>query len=244
MRLLLLSNSTMPGKPYLEWPRPVIDKFLSEDERSILFIPFAGVTISWDDYEKEVAGSLGQIGCKVQGIQRQDDPIAAIQAAKVIAIGGGNTFQLLAELHKQKLIGAIQAKVEAGTPLISWSAGSNVCCPTLKTTNDMPIVEPESFDALAFVPFQINAHYTEQTLSDHGGESRRQRLKEFLVANKESRIAALPEGAYLRCEAQQIHFEGPQLKVLQHDQDDRCYQGKAVLTWNLDDLKSEGDKSQ
>lgn len=244
MRLLLLSNSTMPGHPYLEWPRPVIDQFLPKGERRVLFVPFAGVTISWDKYESEVSASLEKIGCKVESIHHAKDPVLAVQNAKIIAIGGGNTFQLLAELHKQKLIEPIQKKVQSGTPLMGWSAGSNVCCPTLRTTNDMPIVEPESFNALDFVPFQINAHYTETTLANHGGESRRQRLSEFLIANHGTRIAALPEGAYLRCENDEIVFRGPMFKVLEHGVDDRCYEGEARFQWNLDEVEASGENTQ
>ncbi|MDF1666867.1 MAG: dipeptidase PepE, partial [Planctomycetota bacterium] len=179
-----------------------------------------------------------------ESIHHAQDPVAAVKNANIIAIGGGNTFQLLAELHKQKLIEPIQEKVKSGMPLMGWSAGSNVCCPTLKTTNDMPIVEPASFNALNFVPFQINAHYTETTLANHGGESRRQRLTEFLIANKETRIAALPEGAYLQCENDEITFKGPMLKVLQQGTEDRCYEGEARFHWNLDELTKSGEKTQ
>jgi dipeptidase E len=111
-----------------------------------------------------------------------------------VAVGGGNTFHLLARLYATGLLDAIRERVRSGTPYIGWSAGANVACPTIRTTNDMPIVEPPSFDALGLVPFQINAHFTDAAVPGHGGETRRQRIEEFLLANPGSQVVALPEG--------------------------------------------------
>jgi dipeptidase E len=236
MRTLLLSNSTMPGQPYLEWPRPLIDRFLGETPRTILFIPYAGVTISWDEYAGMVGDSLSKISCTVRSIHNEADPVSAIANAEVIAIGGGNTFQLLAKLHKNRLIEPLQLHARANKPLMGWSAGSNVCCPTLKTTNDMPIVEPASFNALNLVPFQINAHYTDATLEGHGGESRRQRLNEFMAVNKDIRIAALSEGAALECAGDEIIVHGSELIVLQFGHDDQRHPVGRKLTPDLNGL--------
>jgi dipeptidase E len=245
MKLLLLSNSTMPGAPYLEWAKPHIDRFLTGQSRQLLFIPFAGVTISWDDYTASVSDALRPLDCEVTGIHELDRAVEAIESAGVIVIGGGNTFQLLKELQQRELIEPIKKKAQGGAPLIGWSAGSNVCCPRLSTTNDMPIVEPLSFRALGLVPFQINAHYTELVIANHGGESRRKRLTEFMKVNQETRIAALPEGALLQCEGAALTFYGEELKVLQFNCDDRSYQTGAQFQLNLDAVQEASrDRSE
>ena len=195
MQLLLLSNSTIPGQPYLEWPKPLIKQFLPE-RAEILFIPYAAVTFSYDAYEEMVATSLSSIGFKVRSIHHEADPRAAIQGAQSIAVGGGNTFQLLTELYRNDLVDSIRKKVKGGTPYIGWSAGSNVACHSIKTTNDMPIVEPPTFDALQLIDLQINPHYTEKTIAGHGGESRLQRLQEYAAVN-EKPVLCLPEGCAL-----------------------------------------------
>lgn len=195
MQLLLLSNSTMVGQPYLEWPQTLIKKFLV-GKSSAVFIPYAAVSFSYDKYEEMVQGALGAF-VDVKGIHRFDDPVQAIQEAEAILVGGGNTFHLLRELYQNKLIDAIRSRVAAGTPYIGWSAGSNVACQSIRTTNDMPIVEPPSFEGLKLVPIQVNPHYTEQTIEGHGGESRLQRLQEYAAIN-EVPVLCLPEGCALK----------------------------------------------
>ncbi len=138
----------------------------------------------------------------------QPSPLEAVQSAEAIAIGGGNTFHLLRELYETGLIESIKARVEAGVPYIGWSAGSNVACPTIRTTNDMPIVEPQSFSALNLVPFQINPHYTDEQLTNHSGETREQRLAEFLKANTGATVVGLREGSILRIEGERIKLLG------------------------------------
>jgi dipeptidase E len=201
MRLLLLSNSTSPGEPYLAWPRAHLADFLGAAPLRIAFVPYAGVRVTWDDYTARVAGALGALGGHaVTGVHAADDPARAVADADAVAVGGGNTFRLLELLHATGLVAAIRERVRAGTPYVGWSAGSNVACPTIRTTNDMPIVEPPTLDALGLVPFQINAHYTEARLPNHGGESRVERLLEFLELNRETTVLALPEGTALRVE--------------------------------------------
>jgi len=197
-RLLLLSNSTMPGQDYLGWARPHIGAFLGPAPRRVFFVPFAGVTVPWDQYTAKVREVFGQLGHRVVGAHEGADPMAALRDSDTVAVGGGNTFQLLAQLHATGLLDAIRAATGAGTPYIGWSAGSNVACPTIRTTNDMPIVEPPTLAALGLVSFQINAHYTEARLGDHGGETRVDRLNEFVHANPGMPVVGLPEGTALR----------------------------------------------
>ena len=159
MRLLLISNSTNPGEPFLDYPKHEIRKFLGDKPVKVLFIPYAAVTFSWDQYEARVAERYGEIGHKIISVHKCPDPVKAVDNAEAIAVGGGNTWQLVDRLHRNGLIDPIREKVLSGTPYMGWSAGSNVACPTIMTTNDMPIVEPPSFRAFNLVPFQINPHY-------------------------------------------------------------------------------------
>jgi dipeptidase E len=207
-RLLLLSNSTMPGEGYLAWARSHICDFLGPGVRRVFFVPFAGVTISWDDYTTRVREAFGALGYEVTGAHERGDPMAALRGSDAVAVGGGNTFQLLAELHATGLLGAIGDAARNGMPYIGWSAGSNVACPTIRTTNDMPIVEPPGLSALGLVPFQINAHYTEARLGHHGGETRVDRLNEFVRANPGMPVVGLPEGTALRLEGGELALVG------------------------------------
>lgn len=206
-RLLLLSNSTNPGTPYLSWALRHIAEFL-DGVSSLLFVPFAGVRIGWDDYTGRVGSALRPLRIDVQGIHRSADAVRAVHDADAIAIGGGNTFHLLRHLHDQGLIGPIRERVAGGTRYLGWSAGSNVACPTIRTTNDMPIVEPAGFRALALVPFQINPHYTDAVVPNHGGESRAERLAEFVSVNPGVWVVGLREGSLLRVNGADVQLEG------------------------------------
>lgn len=207
-RLLLLSNSTMPGTPFLSWPGTSIREFLGKEHGKLLFIPFAAVTFSYDEYSDAVRGAFGKLGYDIASIHRTEDYHKAIKEAAGIVIGGGNTFALLNLLYHFDLIGLIREKVRWGIPFIGWSAGANVACPTIMTTNDMPIIMPLSFEALDLVPFQINPHYTDFRQADHGGESRRQRIEEFLTLNSDKRVIGLPEGSLLSLIENQVLLRG------------------------------------
>lgn len=207
-RLLLLSNSMNYGQRFLEHAAVDIKDFLGAEVRRLLFVPFAGVTRSYDEYAEAVSGRLAELGYALDPVHRATDPIEAIRSAQAIAIGGGNTFHLLRGLYENSLIESIKERIEAGVPYIGWSAGSNVACPTIKTTNDMPIVEPESFQALNLVPFQINPHYTDEQLTGHSGETREQRIAEFTTANPGMRVVGLREGSMLRIEGDKIKLLG------------------------------------
>lgn len=207
-RLLLLSNSSMPGQDYLAWARAHLGGFLGSGPRRVFFVPFAGVTVPWDGYTQKVREVFAQLGHKVVGAHECDDPVAALRDSDAVAVGGGNTFQLLAQMYETGLLDAIRTAARAGMPYTGWSAGSNVACPTIRTTNDMPIVEPPGLSALGLVPFQINAHYTEARLGDHGGETRVDRLNEFVHANPGMPVVGLPEGTALRLEGGELSLIG------------------------------------
>jgi dipeptidase E len=200
MKLLLISNSTTPGEPYLDYPKHEIRKFLGEKSVNALFIPYAAVTFSFDLYESKVKERFSEIGHHITSIHHFPDPVEAVRSAEVIVVGGGNTWQLVRLMHDNHLMEAIRLKVLQGTPYIGWSAGSNVTCPTLRTTNDMPIVDPIGFDCMGLVPFQINPHYLDTNPEGHGGETREQRIMEFLEINPDITVVGLREGTMLKYE--------------------------------------------
>jgi dipeptidase E len=207
-RLLLLSNSRNVGQGYLEHARPIIKDFLGPKVTEVLFVPYAAVRLTFDAFTAMVAGPFGEMGYRVKPIHRTRAPRAAVRAAQAIVVGGGNTFQLLTTLHEKGLVAAIRDRVRAGAPFIGWSAGANVACPTMKTTNDMPIVEPPSLGATRLVPFQINPHYLDTHPEGHGGETREERILEFIAANPGMHVVGLREGSILRLEAGRLALLG------------------------------------
>jgi len=208
MRLLLISNSTMPGEPYLSYPMPAIHNFLGNQPLKVLFIPYAAVTFSFDDYESKVKSRFAELNHSLTSIHRGTNLSKAIAEAEAIVIGGGNTWQLVRMMNDNRLFPAIRERVLSGIPFIGWSAGSNVACPTLRTTNDMPIIDPKGFDCLNLVPFQINPHYLDKNPEGHGGETREQRIEEFLEINPEITVVGLREGTMLRCEGDRLSLIG------------------------------------
>jgi len=208
MRLLLISNSTNAGEAYLDYPKNNIREFLGKERMNCLFIPYAGVTISFDEYEARVRERFSEIGHDLSSIHHASDPVAAIMEAQAIVVGGGNTFQLIKLIQDFGLIDPVREKVLAGTPFVGWSAGSNVCCPTIRTTNDMPILEPESFKAFHLVPFQINPHYTDVNPPGHAGETREDRIMEYLAANPGDTVLGLREGCMFTVEGEKMTLTG------------------------------------
>ena len=198
----------MPGEAYLEYPKHEIKRFLGAKPLTALFIPYAAVTFSFDIYEQKVAERFAELGYQIKSIHHFDDPVQAVNSAEVIVVGGGNTWQLVRMLHDYQLMEPIRARVLDGTPYIGWSAGSNVACPTLRTTNDMPIIDPKGFDTTGLVPFQINPHYLDANPEGHGGETREQRIEEFLEINPDVYVAGLREGTMFRIENGQIKLIG------------------------------------
>ncbi|EFQ6438501.1 dipeptidase PepE [Salmonella enterica] len=191
MELLLLSNSTLPGKAWLEHALPLIANQLN-GRRSAVFIPFAGVTQTWDEYTDKTA-----------------EVLAAIEKAEIIIVGGGNTFQLLKESRERGLLAPMADRVKRGALYIGWSAGANLACPTIRTTNDMPIVDPNGFDALDLFPLQINPHFTNALPEGHKGETREQRIRELLVVAPELTVIGLPEGNWIQVSNGQAVLGGP-----------------------------------
>jgi len=209
MKLLLISNSTNPGEQYLDYPKHRIKEFLGDKHVKALFIPYAAVTFTYDDYELKVRDRFREIGHDVISIHHYTDPVSAVQKASAIVVGGGNTWMLLKLLRDNKLIEPVKKKVLSGTPYIGWSAGSNVACPTLRTTNDMPVVQPSSFRAFNLIPFQINPHYLDANPEDHAGETREQRIEEFIEVNPDLWVAGLREGTMFIIEGADIRLSGP-----------------------------------
>lgn len=196
MNLLLLSNSSLPGQAYFEWPKTIVSEFLAGIS-SAAFVPYAAVSFSYDEYEKAVQKPFSEMGINIRSVHHSSDPAAEIAQAECVLVGGGNTFHLVTKLYEYGLIDAIRARTKEDIPYVGWSAGSNVCCPALFTTNDMPIVQPPSFETLNLIDWQINPHYTEKTIDGHGGETRLDRLKEYIAIN-ETPVLCLPEGCALK----------------------------------------------
>ena len=193
---LLISASSYQDTGYLRHCKNWVKDFLGESgKEEILFIPYAGVRRSNDEYEQKVIDRLKNKNIK--SIHHYEDKISAIKNASSIAVGGGNTFMLLYTLYKLNLIEPIKEAVANGAKYFGWSAGANIAGKTMMTTNDMPIIMPKSFDSLNIFPYQINPHFISGKLVGHNGESREERLEEFLIANPKETIYALPEGTAL-----------------------------------------------
>lgn len=198
MNLLLISNSTNAGEAYLEYPKEEIRRFLtSRGVKKVLFVPYAGVTVCWIDYAAKVRARFAEIGIEVEAIHDFPNARQAVENAEAVVVGGGNSFALLKWMQDSGIVEAIRRRVEQGMPYVGWSAGSNMTCPGLYTTNDMPIVEPQSFKALNLIPFQINPHYLDAHPDGHAGETREQRIEEYLMLNKGMYVAGLREGCML-----------------------------------------------
>lgn len=201
LRLLLGSGGITTEARMLVW-NSSLRTFLGTDTTA-LFIPYA--LANHDLYTERMHERWQASGLRLEGIHRRRNPIAAVESADCIVVGGGNTFRLIDALHRKRLIEPLRKRVRRGIPFIGVSAGSNVACPTIKTTNDMPIVEPPSFGALGLVPFQINPHYFAGAIHyrlgeqfvKYEGETRDDRIREFHEANA-APVVALSEGAILR----------------------------------------------
>lgn len=206
MELLLLSNSTNFGQRMFAHAAEAFADLAAGDP--VTFIPFA--LADWDDYADRVTAALGDIGIDVTSAHRSDAPDKAILEAKVVMMGGGNTFRLLDSLYELDVVDELRERVRSGaTRYFGASAGSNVACPTIRTTNDMPICQPPRFDALGVVPFQINLHYVDaDPHSTYMGETRDTRILEFLEEN-DCPVLAMYEGSWLRVSGAQAAVTGP-----------------------------------
>jgi len=195
-RLLLLSSSSTPAG-YLTEYLGDIREFITGVRRAV-FVPFAAIRLPWNEYTRKAAEAIGFPLLSIDHLDKAD----------LIVVGGGNTFQLLRECRTRGLLDKMRARVAEGSAkYLGWSAGANLACPTIRTTNDMPIVDPGGLGALGLVRFQINAHYVNVVLPGHHGETRDQRLAEFAYANPQP-VIALPEGAWLRVSGRAVELRG------------------------------------
>jgi len=242
MKLLLISNSTMAGEEYLGWPRNYIAGFLQTHQvKKITFVPYAGVNLSakslndsFDVYTHRVSNVFASFGIEIESVHQTDNPVNMINKAEAIAVGGGNTFHLVGKMQETGIMKAIKEKAESGTPYMGWSAGSNVACPTLKTTNDMPIYEPMSFDTLNLVPFQINPHYLDANPKGHGGETRQQRIEEFLAVNRNITVVGLREASLLYVEGNSMKLLGKRnMRLFEHGKEPVEYKSGSDLSFLL-----------
>lgn len=207
MKLLLLSSSRAGNSAYLAPNLALIQQHLA-GLKKVLFIPYAGVSISYDAYQQMVQQAFDAIGIEVDSIHLHQNPQLAVAQAQAIVVGGGNTFVLLQQLYQQGLIDDISKRVADGVPYLGWSAGSNIAGLSIRTTNDMPVVEPQSFSALNLLPFQLNPHYSDYKPEGFHGETRDMRLNEFMLLNPTTPVVALPEGTALLRQGDELSYQG------------------------------------
>ncbi|MCK5940524.1 MAG: dipeptidase PepE [Planctomycetes bacterium] len=205
LQLLLISNSTMHGGGYLEHCKHEIEAFLDGSKR-LMFVPFA--LADHDGYASKARRAFADIGKELLSVHTYDDKVAALADADAVFVGGGNTFRLLSAMHHYGLLAAIRERALAGMPYMGSSAGTNVATPSIRTTNDMPIVQPPSFTALGLVPFQINPHYLDPDPgSRHMGETREERIRQFHEEH-EVPVLGLREGCMLRVDGASMMLRG------------------------------------
>lgn len=204
--LLLLSSSAVFGMKPLEYALDVVKEFL-DGESNLLFIPYA--LANYNSYTIRVQNMLAPLDVAVEGIHTAANPRQVVETARVLFVGGGNSFRLLKALQEHDLLGIVRERVEAGElRYMGSSAGTNMACPSLRTTNDMPIVQPSSFGAFGLIPFQINPHYFDpDPHSHHQGETRADRIEQFLEEN-DVPVLGMREGCWLRQRASALILGG------------------------------------
>ena len=209
-RLLLLSNSSNHGRGYLDHAIDEIADFFS-GVRRVAFVPFA--LHDQEAYGAKAAARLAAIGTEVTIVREDASGAAAIESADAIFVGGGNTFRLLDKLHRSGLIKDVRGRAMEGAPYLGSSAGTVIAAPTIKTTNDMPIVQPPTLASLGLVPFQINCHYLDPDPdSKHMGETRETRILEFLEEN-DATVVGVREGGWLRVEGGSVRLKGARARI-------------------------------
>jgi dipeptidase E len=213
MKILALSSSRVGNSGYLEMAMPEIRKFLGNSPFKIAFIPFAFVDEDVTPLANMIAKAFEGSPYMIETVTKENGN-SLIEDADAIMVSGGNTFKLLHDLYEYDLLNIVKGKVKMGTPYIGWSAGANITGTTICTTNDMPIIEPKSFRALNFFPFQINPHYYNVVIEGHNGETRDQRLTEFVKLNPDMGIVCLPEGTALLMSKGKLQFIGDKPGVL------------------------------
>jgi dipeptidase E len=230
--ILALSSSRVGKSAYLETAVPVIKEFLGDTRLNIAFIPFASVN-SYKDYLTMVREGLQELNYNITLVEPRSAR-ETLENSDVIMVGGGNTFKLLHDIYQNNLMELIRSKVIAGTPYIGWSAGANITGRTISTTNDMPIIEPKSFVALNFFPFQINPHYLNEIKENHNGETRDQRLEEFVKLNPGVPVVGLPEGTALLQQNHELKFIGrSQGTIFLHEGSDKPILRKQIVAGEI-----------
>jgi len=189
---------------------------LGSEVQRVLFIPYAGVHRSYAEMAERAAPVFKELGYGFESLHQSGDAAASLAKAEAVVVSGGNTFRLLSLMQTLGLLAPLRERARAGMPYIGWSAGSNLACPTIRTTNDMPIVWPQDCDALGLVPFQINPHYTELLPPEHQGETRDDRLKEFMRLNPAMPVVGLREGSALSMQGGKLRLLGGQNARLFH----------------------------
>ena len=217
MDLLLLSNGKIAGNDkVMEFALPAITElFTRKQVKNVVVIPYAVIRSSHDDRTAMVADTLSHLDVNVTGLHRAEDPVKAIREADAIVCSGGNTWVLNKTLHDLGLIGPLQhAIANRGVPYVGWSAGAVISAPTIRTTNDMCIVSAAITPSLNLVPFQINAHYIDATIEGHNGETRDERIEEYLIVNPHQSVIGIPEGSWLAVSGKTMTYEAANGKPL------------------------------
>lgn len=229
MNIMLFSNGKLPGNQQileygLEWIAEAVERTKA---KKFVFIPYAMIRGSYDERVDALQEVLTPHGCEVVGIHHAEDPVKAIEEADGILVSGGNTWVLNKTLHDLGLIRPLrQAVLNKDKLYIGWSAGTNIGTPTIRTTNDMPIVTAAILPALNLVPFQINPHYIEANISGHMGETRDERIEEFLVVNPHEVVVGIPEGTMLQVTGNKLTYHSANqkpLKLFRHQQEAEYY---------------------
>lgn len=221
MKLLLISNSTNAGEDFLQHTIDDIGLFLKGTEKA-LFLPYAAVSLSFNEYEQMVQEKFKPLGIEVESLHRHKNPKVAIREAQAFVVGGGNTFRLLKMIQQLDIIETLRFRVLDGAPYVGWSAGANVACPTICTTNDMPIVEPDNLSAFNLIRFQINPHFNDFKPEGFSGETREERINEYLIMDPFSYVVGLREGSKMIIEDGNIRILGSKsVKIFKYNEEPR-----------------------
>lgn len=240
MNIMLFSNGKLPqNQQLLEFGHQWIEDMVKETGiKKLVFIPYAMIRSDYQSRTDELHNILSKYGCEVTNIATAPDPVDAILEAEGILVSGGNTWVLNKMLHDQGLIGPLrQAVLKEGKPYIGWSAGTNICAPTICTTNDMPIVSAAILPSLNFVPFQINPHYIEASVEGHMGETRDERIAEYLIMNPHQVVAGIPEGTMLHIKNSQLSYvssTGKPMKLFRQDQEAEYFHQEDNIQFLMD----------